>query len=105
MKLTSFLSRCVLAVLLLGGALGPIALSAAEQKPESAAAAVAPININIASADLIAATLTGVGQKRAESIIAYRKAHGDFESFDDLLEVKGIGAAVIKKNQHLISFH
>lgn len=38
-------------------------------------------------------TLTGVGEKTAQAIIAYRDAHGGFTSIDELQQVKGIGPA------------
>lgn len=58
--------------------------------------------ININSADAKALTsLKGIGKKRAEAIIEYRKDHGPFKSIDDLANVKGIGngrLAKIKEN-------
>ncbi|GAA0821463.1 hypothetical protein GCM10009111_28500 [Colwellia asteriadis] len=44
-------------------------------------------------------TLKGVGQKKAQAIITYRKQTGKFKSVDDLLNVKGIGAKVIADNK------
>ena len=35
--------------------------------------------------------LNGVGQKKAEQIIAYREQNGPFKSVDDLTKVSGIG--------------
>ena len=35
--------------------------------------------------------LTGIGDKKAEQIIAYRQEHGKFNSIDDLKNVSGIG--------------
>ena len=61
-----------------------------------AAAAVDMININTADA----ATLTkikGIGPKKAEAIIAYRTANGNFKTIDDLKKVKGIGAKLFEK--------
>lgn len=58
------------------------------------------ININQADADTLA-TVKGLGSKKAEAIVAYREANGDFKSVDDLANVKGIGAkrlAKIKSN-------
>lgn len=56
------------------------------------------ININTASADLIAKTLKGVGAKRAEAIIIYRNAHGPFDSIESLAQVKGIGNKTVAMN-------
>lgn len=52
----------------------------------------ATVNINTADAATLC-TLSGVGQKTAEAIIAWREANGPFASPDQLMEVKGIGAA------------
>lgn len=62
------------------------------------------INVNTADAATLAAELDGVGQARAEAIVAYRERHGDFETLEDLLKVKGIGKAIIEKNAENIRF-
>lgn len=36
-------------------------------------------------------SIKGIGEKKATAIIAYRTAHGRFQSLDDLAEVKGFG--------------
>ena len=41
--------------------------------------------------------LPGIGEKRAQDIIAYREEHGPFQSAEELLEVKGIGEATLAK--------
>jgi len=50
-----------------------------------------PVNINRADADAISKALKGIGPKKAEAIIQYRKEHGDFKTLKDLENVKGIG--------------
>ena len=65
---------------------------------------MATVNINSASADEIAATLTGVGVKRAEAIVAYRDQHGPFAALADLQNVKGIGEKLLEKNAARIAF-
>lgn len=59
----------------------------------------APVNVNKASAEEIATSLNGVGQVKADAIVAYRKAHGDFKSVESLSQVKGIGDKTIAKNK------
>lgn len=59
----------------------------------------APVNVNKASAEKIAESLSGVGLKKAQAIVEFRKAHGDFKSVDGLAEVKGIGMKTIEKNR------
>ena len=60
---------------------------------------VEPVNINTASAEEIAGTLTGIGLAKAKAIVDYRKEFGPFDSIDDLVEVKGVGIATIEKNR------
>lgn len=48
------------------------------------------VNLNTASAaDL--QKLTGIGEKKAEQIIAYREQNGSFKKPEDLMQVSGIG--------------
>lgn len=48
------------------------------------------VNLNTASvADL--QKLTGIGEKKAEQIIAYREQKGSFKKIEDLMQVSGIG--------------
>lgn len=61
------------------------------------------LNINAAKAEVLAETLTGVGLKRAEEIVAFREDNGPFKSVDDLVLVKGIGASTVEKNRARIS--
>lgn len=59
----------------------------------------APVDINTASAEQLAAALSGVGQVRAEAIVQYREEHGPFTSVEQLLQVQGIGEATLEKNR------
>jgi competence protein ComEA len=65
----------------------------------SVAAFAAPVDINTASAEQIAEALVGVGDSKAEAIIAFRKQHGPFKTVDDLMMVKGIGEKTLEKNR------
>lgn len=58
-----------------------------------------PVNINSASASEIAAALKGIGQSKAEAIVAYRKEVGGFKNASDIVQVKGIGNAIYEKNK------
>ncbi|HZK41502.1 MAG TPA: ComEA family DNA-binding protein [Clostridia bacterium] len=49
----------------------------------------AKIDLNLANQAQLE-TLPGVGQVTAQAIIAYRDAHGPFESLEDLMQVPGI---------------
>ncbi len=61
------------------------------------------VDINSADAAEIDAALVNVGREKAEAIVAYRKAHGRFESAEQLALVKGIGLRTVEKNRDRIS--
>jgi len=61
------------------------------------------VDINTATAAEIDAALVNVGRTKAEAIVAYRKAHGRFESAEQLALVKGIGLSTVEKNRERIS--
>ena len=61
--------------------------------------ALAAVNVNTAPAEKIAEELKGIGLKKAQAIVAYRKANGDFKTVESLTEVKGIGLKTVEKNR------
>lgn len=67
------------------------------------AESVEQVNINTADAETIARILNGVGLKKAEAIVRYRETHGRFDSPSDLTRVKGIGPAIVEKNEAKIA--
>ncbi|UCG75086.1 MAG: ComEA family DNA-binding protein [Gemmatimonadota bacterium] len=54
-----------------------------------------PVDINRADRSQLLA-LPGIGPARADSILAYRERQGGFGRLEQLLEVPGIGAAVLR---------
>ena len=58
--------------------------------------------IQIASAEVLAESLQGVGLAKAHRIVEYREAHGPFEHIDELAAVRGIGSATVEKNRSVI---
>jgi len=64
--------------------------------------ALADVNINTADAPTIAKELKGIGDKKAQAIVNYRKQHGPFKTIESLTEVKGIGLKTVEKNRSLI---
>lgn len=58
-----------------------------------------PIDLNSANAQSIAETIVGIGPQRAKAIVEFRESNGPFSSIDDLVLVKGIGAATLEKNR------
>lgn len=57
------------------------------------------VNINSADADELDKHLVGIGEKKAQAIVEYRKKNGNFKSIEDLTHVKGIGEAILEKNK------
>jgi competence protein ComEA len=60
------------------------------------------VNVNTADAVAIAEELNGIGVKKAQAIIDYRNANGNFKTIEALTEVKGIGLKTVEKNRDLI---
>lgn len=58
----------------------------------------ASVDINKANQKELTA-LHGVGVKKAEKIVAFRKANGCFKTIEGLTKVKGIGPKTIEKNK------
>jgi len=63
---------------------------------------VRSVNINKADASELASVLKGVGLKRAQDIVVYRKKVGGFKSAEQLMDVKGIGVKVFAKNKAFV---
>ncbi|KAF7765722.1 competence protein ComEA [Pseudoalteromonas undina] len=61
--------------------------------------------VNINTADLKQLIkLPGVGKKKAQAIIDYREANGDFTSLGDLAKVKGVGKKMLAKLDGKVTF-
>ena len=60
------------------------------------------VNINTATAEELE-TVTGIGPVLAQAILDYRAEHGDFQTLDELLEVRGIGSAKLDAMRDEIS--
>ena len=59
----------------------------------------AKLDLNQADASTLQTALVGIGKTKAEAIVAYRDEHGAFTSVDELLEIKGIGKALLDRNR------
>lgn len=59
------------------------------------------VNINTATVEQLM-TLKGVGQKKAEAIIEYRKKNGSFKSKEELMKVRGIGKKMFETFQERV---
>lgn len=60
-------------------------------------------NINTATLEELQ-TIKGIGKKKAESILQYRKEHGPFRTKEDLLQVKGIGKKALEAIESQVTF-
>ena len=49
------------------------------------------------------ALLPGIGEKRAQDIVAYREEHGPFETVDELDNVSGIGPGILEGLREYVS--
>ena len=96
------LGRLWLWLLLAALVLGQIGLSnsvnAAETNPKQT------VQLNTATTAELAQGLVGIGERRAQAIVDYRQKVGDFRNEDELSQVTGIGAHVLKANKERISY-
>ena len=58
--------------------------------------AFAVVDINKANEKELEA-IKGIGPKKAQAIVEYRKKNGPFKSVEDFEKVKGIGAGIVKQ--------
>ena len=68
-----------------------------------AAEPTTPVDVNTASAEVLADIMDGVGVKRAQAIVEYREQHGAFSSVDQLAEVRGISTKTVERNRDRIT--
>ncbi len=54
------------------------------------------VNLNTATAEQLM-TLTGIGEAKAQDILAYREAHGGFSAIEELMEIPGIKEGIFQK--------
>ncbi len=66
----------------------------AQAKQHTDSNPIQPISLNRATQTELE-TLPGIGEK-AQAILAYRNAHGRFRTYEELLEVEGIGEATLE---------
>lgn len=62
-----------------------------------------PVDINTADAATLAKELNGVGEAKAQAIVAYREQHGPFQSVDELAMVDGIGEKTLAANKDKVT--
>ena len=80
--------------------LAPQQLSNAKTPNKTTFAVENASKISLNSADLNQLKqLNGVGEKKAQAIIDYRRQAGGFKHIEDIQKVKGIGPALFEKNK------
>ena len=62
----------------------------------------AKLNINRASAKQLAKSIKGIGMRRAENIVKFRKENGDFKKIEDLMFVRGISKRFVDSNLSIL---
>ena len=60
------------------------------------------VNVNTATAAQLE-SVKGIGVKTAAAIVAYRTAHGNFKSLEDITSVRGIGKKKLAKIRDAIT--
>lgn len=101
MKRASWMSAWLVCLALVHGQVraddAPPAENAAESAKEQ------PL-LDLNRATLVELTaLPGIGTKRAQAILDYREAHGGFRNVAQLLHIKGVGRAMLRKLKPLVT--
>lgn len=84
-------------------AVDPVATTGKAEVASVQEKTVAKVNLNTADAGTLESELIGIGKVKAHAIVEHRDTNGPFASVDELLEVKGIGAATLEKNRERLS--
>ncbi|MEZ7207765.1 ComEA family DNA-binding protein [Pseudoalteromonas sp. DY56-GL79] len=89
----------ILSILLaLGLSCSSVLAKPAEQAKSASQTQQQSVVLDINSADASAlSSLPGIGIRKAEAIVEYRKKMGRFKTTTELLEVKGIGKGILAK--------
>ena len=89
------ITRLAVVLVALTALVGPVSA----QDSDGAEMPVHQVNINTGDAATLALALDGVGEARAEAIVAYRDENGPFQRVEDLQQVSGIGPATLERNR------
>jgi len=105
MKTVNSISKVLFVVACLSAGFGwqSLAMAAPESSTVETQQVVGKVAVNTATAEELASGLIGIGPIKAEALVAYRETHGPFTSLEQLLEVKGIGQAILDKNAERIT--
>ena len=102
MMRNSWVAAAVAAAVVMGAGLtAPVEAGQTGPDTKPAAAAPAPVNLNVATvADL--QKLPGIGPALAARIIEYRQKNGGFKKIEELMNVQGIGEQSFLKLKALV---
>ena len=76
--------------------------SMTKKKQAATASMSKKININTATVEQLA-TIKGIGPKKSQAIVNYRKKQGKFTSLDQLTNIKGIGNGILNKAEPFLT--
>lgn len=93
----AFLSTLSVTAIAVPSAMPEVTSSITAQAP--VAEQSAKVKLNAADAETLRRDLFGIGAAKAKAIVAYRETNGPFTAVDELLEVKGIGKALLERNR------
>ena len=79
-----------------------LALAGSSLAEDASPQLVGTVNINTATPEQLE-LLPGIGESRANAVVAIRKQRGGFKSVDELTEVKGIGEVALERLRPFVS--
>ncbi|HEX9813547.1 MAG TPA: helix-hairpin-helix domain-containing protein [Myxococcota bacterium] len=79
-----------------------LALAGSSLAEDASPRLVGIVNINTATPEQLE-LLPGIGEARANAVVAMRKERGGFKSIEELAEVKGIGQAALERLRPFVS--
>ncbi|MGF1546463.1 MAG: ComEA family DNA-binding protein [Thiotrichales bacterium] len=83
---------------------GLVAITFAALFGMASALVAAPVDVNSADAQAIAAGLNGIGPAKVPTIVEYRAAYGPFKNLADLEKVPGVRTKILEKNRDNLVF-
>lgn len=101
-SLVAFISAVVVSLSAVSFTQAETSPSETKPKVEQQVPKADKVNLNTADVDDLM-TLKGVGAKKAEAIVAWRKENGQFKSIEQLMDVKGIGESIFETNKSRLS--